>query len=42
MEARYDVHLAQKIREYYEAHPMEQAALIDRSKKLTGDEKDGK
>jgi hypothetical protein len=42
VEARYDIHLAQKIREYYEAHPLEKAALIERSKKLTEDEKNGK
>jgi hypothetical protein len=42
VEAGYDVHLSQKIREYYETHPMEKAALIERSRKLGEDEKDGK
>jgi hypothetical protein len=42
VEARYNVHLAQKIREHYEAHPTEKATLIERSKKLAEDEKNGK
>ena len=32
VEAQYDIHLAQKIREYYEAYPMEREALINKSK----------
>ena len=29
VEAQYDIHLAQKIREYYDAHPVEREALIN-------------
>jgi len=39
VEAKYDLYLAQKIREYYEAYPNKRAELINSSNKLPEGEK---